>query len=105
VRLGPSTPGDYFAPGFWTPKIRVGVSDLRGRRADQLVPTPGGAGANWQGPGQSVWAVTVIHKSEPLDCGRTVAMGRAELYNSVTSVTSSRAARSSETRGTARAGL
>jgi hypothetical protein len=20
VRLGPSTPGDYFAPGFWTPK-------------------------------------------------------------------------------------
>jgi hypothetical protein len=23
VRLGPSTPGDYFAPGFWTPKTRV----------------------------------------------------------------------------------
>jgi hypothetical protein len=23
VRLGPSTPGDYFAPGFWTPKTWV----------------------------------------------------------------------------------
>jgi hypothetical protein len=23
VRLGPSTPGDYFAPGFWTPKTQV----------------------------------------------------------------------------------
>jgi hypothetical protein len=23
VRLGPSTPGDYFAPRFWTPKTRV----------------------------------------------------------------------------------
>jgi hypothetical protein len=23
VRLGPSTPGDYFALGFWTPKTRV----------------------------------------------------------------------------------
>jgi hypothetical protein len=23
VRLGPSTPCDYFAPGFWTPKTRV----------------------------------------------------------------------------------
>jgi hypothetical protein len=23
VRLGPSTPGVYFAPGFWTPKTRV----------------------------------------------------------------------------------
>jgi hypothetical protein len=23
VRLGPSTPGDYFAPGVWTPKTRV----------------------------------------------------------------------------------
>jgi hypothetical protein len=23
VRLGPSIPGDYFAPGFWTPKIWV----------------------------------------------------------------------------------
>jgi hypothetical protein len=23
VRLGPSTTGDYFAPGFWTPKTRV----------------------------------------------------------------------------------
>jgi hypothetical protein len=23
VRLGPSTPGDYFAPGFWSPKTRV----------------------------------------------------------------------------------
>jgi hypothetical protein len=23
VRLGPSTPGDYFAPGFWTRKTRV----------------------------------------------------------------------------------
>jgi hypothetical protein len=23
VRLGPSTPGDYFMPGLWTPKTRV----------------------------------------------------------------------------------
>jgi hypothetical protein len=23
VRLGPSTPGDYFAPEFWTRKTRV----------------------------------------------------------------------------------
>jgi hypothetical protein len=23
VRLGPITPGDYFAPGFWTPKTQV----------------------------------------------------------------------------------
>jgi hypothetical protein len=23
VRLDPSTLGDYFAPGFWTPKTRV----------------------------------------------------------------------------------
>jgi hypothetical protein len=23
VRLGPSTPGVYFAPGFWTPRTRV----------------------------------------------------------------------------------
>jgi hypothetical protein len=23
VRLGPSTPGDYFAPGFWTHETRV----------------------------------------------------------------------------------
>jgi hypothetical protein len=23
VRLGPSTPGVYFAPEFWTPKTRV----------------------------------------------------------------------------------
>jgi hypothetical protein len=23
VRLGPSTPGNYFALGFWTPKTRV----------------------------------------------------------------------------------
>jgi hypothetical protein len=23
VRLGSSTPGDYFVPGFWTPKTRV----------------------------------------------------------------------------------
>jgi hypothetical protein len=23
VRLGPNTPGEYFAPEFWTPKIRV----------------------------------------------------------------------------------
>jgi hypothetical protein len=23
VRLGPTTPGDYFTPGFWTPKTRV----------------------------------------------------------------------------------
>jgi hypothetical protein len=23
VRLGHSTPGDYFAPGFWTPETRV----------------------------------------------------------------------------------
>jgi hypothetical protein len=23
VRLGPSTLGHYFAPGFWTPKTRV----------------------------------------------------------------------------------
>jgi hypothetical protein len=25
VRLGPSTPGDYFAPGFWTPKTGCGT--------------------------------------------------------------------------------
>jgi hypothetical protein len=23
VRLGPSTPGDFFTPGFWTPKTQV----------------------------------------------------------------------------------
>jgi hypothetical protein len=31
VRLGPSTPGDYFAPGFWTPKTRVWHSLCRSR--------------------------------------------------------------------------
>jgi hypothetical protein len=28
VRLGPSTPSDYFAPGFWTPK--PGCDTLQG---------------------------------------------------------------------------
>jgi hypothetical protein len=29
VRLDPSTLGDYFALGFWTPKIRVGHVPLQ----------------------------------------------------------------------------
>jgi hypothetical protein len=30
VRLGPSTPGDYFAPGFWTLKPGCDRSGIRG---------------------------------------------------------------------------
>ena len=43
---------------------------------------------------------TVIRRSEPLDRGRTVAMGRTGLYNSVTDIASFVAVRSPEMRQT-----
>jgi hypothetical protein len=30
VRLGPSTPGEYFVPGFWTPKTGCDRSGIKG---------------------------------------------------------------------------
>jgi hypothetical protein len=49
---------------------------------------------------QSAWAQTVIRGSEPMDQGRTVAMGRMGLNYLVAGVTSSASVRSPKTRQT-----
>jgi hypothetical protein len=61
-------------------------------------PSAGGIDTNRRGQGQSAGARTVIHRSESFDRGRTVVMGRAGLYSSVTGVARSAAARSPEAR-------
>ena len=50
-----------------------------GERADQPSPAPGGTGTDRQGPGAERADATDIRRSEPLDLGRTVAIGRAEV--------------------------
>jgi hypothetical protein len=57
---------------------------------------PGGADATGRAQGQSARARTVILRSESLDRGRTVEMGRAGLYSSVTGVASYAMTRSPE---------
>jgi hypothetical protein len=58
-----------------------------GERANQLGPVPGGAGTDRQGPGAEYADTSDIRRSDPLDRGRTIAMGCAGFYSSVTGVT------------------
>jgi hypothetical protein len=47
VRLGPSTPGDYFAPGFWTPETRVWQKGLPPNVLRQHIAGMGLRGCLW----------------------------------------------------------
>jgi hypothetical protein len=77
-----------------------GVSDLRGRWADQSGPAPGGAGANRRDLEAERAGTNRYPQIIAAGSGQTVAMGRAGLNNLVAGVASSAAARSPEMRQT-----
>jgi hypothetical protein len=89
-----------------TDKRARDFSDWGGEWANQHGPAPGGVGTDRRGQGVERADATDIRRSEPLDRGRTVAMGCTRGgCSSVTGVALSEAAKSQEERHTRSLGI